>query len=721
MQHLSAWVVLLAGFLVAPWTHAFTMPGQGTAKQQAPAGAVSKTATQPSQNPEANLLKMNECIEKNGQFFVKGYSKPASMPGEPEPNWVVVGETPCGPCPCVDGACQCPSGSAGSGTGTGSGAGKGSGGGSPGGAPPRGGAYGVPPSSAPQGSGGSSGTPPPWGGASGVPPGSTPPPWGAGAFGVPPSSTPQACPPCEIVSVDRQCTDATTISYTATFSPSGITQVVGTHDCGPTCQCEAGNCICATESTGKAGTGEIGQCTGEYTWQVIPIPPLLASTVGGMSPQQVVTFGKPGAKAWNGTAWTDLTNANLGVGSFPNSSAIQFQDVWTQGSHVVAVGMKPGDNSYGVISRSSDGGKTWTALVVEDGLFSIGGENAQQMYAVGGNYLFRTTNGWSTWTQIDVGAQSSLQKKIYPKRIWTMTHKATKQPLLYLTAQGSGATNMLSHVLVSPDEGDSWLAIHTVNHLLTEIYGTPDGTIYAAGTEGRVYRLQNGSWKQFVIPTPATHDVVALWAHPQGNLYAVVKGTGANIMLPGYIATSTDQGVNWKLDPLLNENGAASNGSLHSGIWGTGNTVYVASSLLWKLQCEQAASTSASMPPEVATCDWTAAVEKGLAGAAGTPSAPYLKFSQTTFSAKVPDVAFESYCDPNPTVKCGIQVIDLATCKGMGGWIDDNWAAISYEEGGLLNFLPAGTYGFFFAKMNPTSDTVLDEPNLKVYIITVND
>ena len=58
------------------------------------------------------------------------------------------------------------------------------------------------------------------------------------------------------------------------------------------------------------------------------------------------------------------------------------------------------------------------------------------------------------------------------------------------------------------------------------ISGTADGTVYAVGTGGIIWYLQNGRWAQ--MPSGTTVNLNSLWCNPDGIVYAV--GNGGTIL-----------------------------------------------------------------------------------------------------------------------------------------------------------------------------------------------
>jgi len=58
------------------------------------------------------------------------------------------------------------------------------------------------------------------------------------------------------------------------------------------------------------------------------------------------------------------------------------------------------------------------------------------------------------------------------------------------------------------------------------ISGTADGTVYAVGSGGIIWCLQNGIWTQMASPSTATLNGV--WCSPEGTAYAV--GNGGTIL-----------------------------------------------------------------------------------------------------------------------------------------------------------------------------------------------
>jgi len=222
-----------------------------------------------------------------------------------------------------------------------------------------------------------------------------------------------------------------------------------------------------------------------------------------------------------GTNWTHHTNG------------MQISQMYRLGVSQTTNAVIAGLQDNGTKLRSANG--TWTDEIGGDGMeCAIDYSNAQYMY--GELYygdFFRSSNGGTSWTDINPGGQDGTGAWVTP----------------YIISSNNPATLYIGYndVYKTTDRGNTWTAISTSLSTsdLTVLADAPsDANVIYAGRSSALYRTINGgtNWATMTIPAGA------------GNLtYLCVSPTDANVIyvtMSNYTAgskvyKSTNGGASW--------------------------------------------------------------------------------------------------------------------------------------------------------------------------------
>jgi len=223
--------------------------------------------------------------------------------------------------------------------------------------------------------------------------------------------------------------------------------------------------------------------------------------------------------------------------------------------YVAALGHLFGPNPERGVYRSTDGGKTWEAILQisdQTGAVSLAmnPRNPREIYAgmwraerkpwtmISGSDdggIYKTSDGGDTWKKLTGGLPTGLVGKIgitvspaNPERVWAL-----------IEAEPAGG------VYRSDDAGKTWKHINEENKLrqrawyYTHMAADPQdpNTVYALNTS--LYRSVDGGKTYEAIPVPHG-DVHDLWVNPeQPDIMAVADDGGAQVTLNGGESWST--------------------------------------------------------------------------------------------------------------------------------------------------------------------------------------
>lgn len=213
-----------------------------------------------------------------------------------------------------------------------------------------------------------------------------------------------------------------------------------------------------------------------------------------------------------------------------------------------------GGTSPGSISRSRDGGKTWTTATPAgtSNFFSVWGSSLNDMYVVGsrGNLtngpILHSTDGGASWTAQSSGIPYDLAA------VW-----GSGPNDVYVVGDGGS-------VLHSVDQGATWTQRRAGAIPLLAIWGSGPSDIYAVGSQGLIIHSVDSGKTWTTQTSRTTQTLNAVWGTGSGDVYIVGN--------QGLILMSIDGGTNWNNQT----SGLTSN---LNAVWGSGtNDVYVAAS-----------------------------------------------------------------------------------------------------------------------------------------------
>ncbi|MFM7154265.1 MAG: WD40/YVTN/BNR-like repeat-containing protein, partial [Bacteroidota bacterium] len=222
-----------------------------------------------------------------------------------------------------------------------------------------------------------------------------------------------------------------------------------------------------------------------------------------------------------GTNWTHLTNG------------MQISQMYRLGVSQTTNAVIAGLQDNGTKLRSANG--TWTDELGGDGMeCAIDYSNAQYMY--GELYygdFFRSSNGGTSWTDINPGGQDGTGAWVTP----------------YIISSNNPATLYIGYndVYKTTDRGNTWTAISTSlsTSNLTVLADAPsDANVIYAGRSSALYRTINGgtNWATMTIPAGAGSMTYLCVSPTDAN---VIYAAMSNYTAGSKVYKSTNGGASW--------------------------------------------------------------------------------------------------------------------------------------------------------------------------------
>ncbi|MDH7514271.1 MAG: YCF48-related protein [Bacteroidota bacterium] len=184
-------------------------------------------------------------------------------------------------------------------------------------------------------------------------------------------------------------------------------------------------------------------------------------------------------------------------------------------------GLAVGD--YGVIQRTSDGGRSWVPRRSSD------------------QFAFRHVHYFSPRRAIATGFWSSVYLSDDSGETWRKVETGTKEHLIGLSAVGSKIwlSGYGGLVLVSSDSGETWnIRRAGTNNVIDAISFSDSLHGWCSSIQGGVFRTTDGGASWNPINSPSSLPLTTLWASSPDECWAA----GFN----GLIARTINGGVSWR-------------------------------------------------------------------------------------------------------------------------------------------------------------------------------
>jgi photosystem II stability/assembly factor-like uncharacterized protein len=227
----------------------------------------------------------------------------------------------------------------------------------------------------------------------------------------------------------------------------------------------------------------------------------------------------------------------------------------------------------GTVIATTNGGASWTIQNPGTSAFMAGVSfvNANEGWAVAGNYFIHTTNGGQTWTQQSVpantwayavffldsqngwavGSQENIVHTSNGGQTWTTQRGGSGsefiQPLWSVSFGDAvhGLTAGNSVVLTTGDGGTTWgEPLNNYRTISNRVFATDSTHAWSANSKSEVLYTVDGGihWSKTTLFTPTdTSNVTDITFADNQNGWATV-----NEGLPGFIYKSTDGGQTWQ-------------------------------------------------------------------------------------------------------------------------------------------------------------------------------
>ncbi len=257
--------------------------------------------------------------------------------------------------------------------------------------------------------------------------------------------------------------------------------------------------------------------------------------------------------------WTQLSTSYTG----------NFKDVYFLSTTTgYAVG---GNNSTGIIYKTTNGGSTWAGTVVStSSLESVWFTSSTTGYAVGsGGKVFKTTNSGSSWVALTSNTTSGLKKIQFPTS--TVGYAAGGSAMIKTTNSGSswtastvppvGGSNTIANgvfftsssvgyiygsynflngwINYTTNGGSTWtLTPFTSAGTINDIYFVPSTTTgFAVGNGGGIYKTTAGGTSWSMKTSGTTKNINAV--------YFVNTSVGYAVGDSGLVLKTVNGGTNW--------------------------------------------------------------------------------------------------------------------------------------------------------------------------------
>jgi photosystem II stability/assembly factor-like uncharacterized protein len=300
----------------------------------------------------------------------------------------------------------------------------------------------------------------------------------------------------------------------------------------------------------------------------------------GLSSTDFYAVGSLVFMRWDGSAW-----------SYPGMAAYAggaFQASWTPDNTLVfAVGGEYNEARgvyEGLISRSTDGGATWTRTLfpgpIGMSLQGIWGTSANDVYVVGDDagdgIILHSANGGDSWQEVPVPTADTRQ--LYS--VWG----SAANDVYVAGLQFNAVTGRYEALILHSTNGGATWAMTThgspVAHgrALTSIWGTSAAELYAVGWDyeyganvvrGLTMRSTDGgaSWASVVLDGAVAGRLSGVWAAPGAGAYAV-----GNRAIPGSpreegVVLYSADGFSWS---VVKSAQGGRNDFGYESVWGSG-------------------------------------------------------------------------------------------------------------------------------------------------------
>lgn len=202
---------------------------------------------------------------------------------------------------------------------------------------------------------------------------------------------------------------------------------------------------------------------------------------------------------------------------------------------------------HGGLSRSTDGGRTWSALDVRKDAMSMATASDGSIVIAGHDVFAASPDGGTTWAPIDADLPSLdihgfTRDPDDPARMWAYlatgglweskdsgrgwVQVRADNVLFPLAVRGPAGTRLLavdpSGLVASDDGGSTWASLSTPQTFpLTALAAAPDGQVIYAGSPDAIFRSDDGgrSWS----PTGYQGSAFAMATTVDGRTLGVVS------------------------------------------------------------------------------------------------------------------------------------------------------------------------------------------------------
>lgn len=238
-------------------------------------------------------------------------------------------------------------------------------------------------------------------------------------------------------------------------------------------------------------------------------------------------------------------------GSRPAQGQVAWARFGTEDVHSLAFVDAAGSSvlfgHHGGLLKSTDGGRTWTALDVRQDAMSMALATDGSIVIAGHDVLVASPDGGATWTPIDADLPSLdihgfTRDPDDPARMWAYLatgglwqskdsgkrwEEVRPDNVLFpLAVRGEAGTRLLgvdpSGLVASDDGGATWTSLSTPETFpLTALAAAPNGQVIYAGSPDAVFRSGDGgrSWS----PTTYKGSAFAIATTADGNTLGVVS------------------------------------------------------------------------------------------------------------------------------------------------------------------------------------------------------
>jgi photosystem II stability/assembly factor-like uncharacterized protein len=222
------------------------------------------------------------------------------------------------------------------------------------------------------------------------------------------------------------------------------------------------------------------------------------------------------------------------------SGTLEAEDIFQGRNWVQFIDQEVGFSVGGSgIAKTSDGGRTWSSIVVTDGkdqsLQSLFFLSRQEGWVVGA-HVYYTSDGGNRWIRL---SKTPAGDELRQRRIGIAPTYAINNPAVWFTSSKDGCMARLDgEVHCTNDGGSTWEIVWRVDNSITDLFFINNQDGWVVGHGGFMARTTDRGKTWSTIPIPVKADLT--------SVFFINEQIGCAVGYEGTILCTKDGGVTWK-------------------------------------------------------------------------------------------------------------------------------------------------------------------------------